>query len=70
MKKKLFTICFLTTILGSFSTNSASTSTGDFDDVFIIPPVIIRPPVNKQQLMHNSTLFMRKSTFVDRTFEL
>lgn len=69
MKKRLFTVCALSIILGSFSIDSAYASAGDIDDGAIIPPVIIRPPVNKQKLMYHHTLFIDKSTFVDISFE-
>ncbi|MFV0538309.1 MAG: hypothetical protein ACK5M3_13215 [Dysgonomonas sp.] len=70
MKKGLFTICFLTVVFWSFSTESASASTGDFDDVSTIPPIIIRPPANKQKLADNNEVSIHKSTFVDVSFEL
>lgn len=69
MKKRLFTVCILAISFWSFSTDLSYAATGDIDDGAIIPPVIIRPPVNKQKLMYHHTLFIDKSTFVDISFE-
>lgn len=69
MKKRLFTVCALSVIFWSFSTDSAYASARDFNNISIIPPIIIRPPVNKQKLMYHQTLFIDKSTFVDISFE-
>lgn len=69
MKKKLFTICIFAITFWSFTTSPADTSTRRQDEISIIPPIIIRPPVNKQKLMYHHTLFIGKSTFVDTSFE-
>lgn len=68
MKKNLFTICVLAITFWSFSTDSPSKSTGDFDDVSTIPPVIIRPPANMQKMTSIEAFPFGKSTFVDRSF--
>lgn len=67
MKKRLFTVCALSIILGSFSIDSAYASAGDFDDISIIPPVIIRPPADKQKMTSIEAFPFGKSTFVDRS---
>jgi len=69
MKKKLFSICILAITFLSFTTSPADTSIGRQNEISIIPPIIIRPPVNKQKLMYHNTLFIDKSTFVDSSFE-
>lgn len=69
MKKKLFTISILTITFWSFITSPADTSIGRQDEMSIIPPIIIRPPVNKLKLMYHHTLVIGKSTFVDTSFE-
>lgn len=69
MKKKLFTICVLSITLWSFATDRSYASTRKQDDTSIIPPIIIRPPVNRLEMQYYETSFVNKSTFVDACFE-
>lgn len=70
MKKKLFTIYVFSIVLWSFTTSSADALTRGQDEISIIPPIIIRPPVNKQKIEYYDILFRDKSTFVDTFFEV
>lgn len=70
MKKKLFSICILSIILWSFTTDSSCALISNRVQTSIIPPIIIRPPVNKQKIEYYDILFGDKSTFVDTFFEV
>lgn len=69
MKKKLFTISILTITFWSFATDSSCALIGNRVQASIVPPIIIRPPVNKQKIVYYDILFRDKSTFVDISFE-